>query len=128
MKQHLILSGLLLASLATPAKAQTGDAQFRSVTREQLAVGIRHPPSSMNQERMAGLSKAISDSSAPSAAHDLGIGAAIGAVVGMGAGIVASKRKQSIEVDIGTKPYVLLGTLSGTVLGALVGLVVHFAR
>jgi hypothetical protein len=128
MKQFLILSGLLLASLSSPAKAQTGNAQSRSVTREQLAVGIRGPLSSTNQETMAGLSKALSDSSAPSAAQDLGIGAAIGAVVGIGGGIIASKQKQSVEVDIGTNAYVLLGAVSGAILGALVGLVVHFAR
>ena len=97
MKQLLTLSGLLLASLATPAKAQTGDAQFGSVSREQLAVGIPQSLSSMNQERMAEPSKALSDSSAPSVAHDLGTGAAIGAVVGIGGGIIASKRKQSVE-------------------------------
>ena len=128
MKQLLTLSGLLLASLATPAKAQTGDAQFGSVSREQLAVGIPQSLSSMNQERMAEPSKALSDSSAPSVAHDLGTGAAIGAVVGIGGGIIASKRKQSVEVDIGTTAYVLLGAVSGAVLGALVGLVVHSAR
>jgi hypothetical protein len=128
MKQYLILSGFLLASLTSAAKAQTGSAQSRSVTREQLAVGIRGPLSSTNQERLAGLSKALSDSSAPSAAHDLGIGAAIGAVVGIGGGIIASKRKQSVEVDIGTTAYVLLGAASGAALGALAGLLVHFAR
>ena len=77
---------------------------------------------------MAGPSKALWDSSARSVAHDLGTGAAIGAVVGIGGGVIASKRKQSVEVDIGTTAYVLLGAVSGAVLGALVGLVVHSAR
>jgi hypothetical protein len=128
MKLFLILSGLLLGSFAPPAKAQAADAQSHTVKLDQLSVGIRQPVSKTNHDRMGTLSKALADSSAPSAAHDLGIGAAIGAVVGIGGGIIASKQKQSVEVDIGTTAYVLLGAVSGAVLGALVGLVVHFAR
>jgi hypothetical protein len=79
----------------------------------------------MNQEGMVGVPKGWSDSSARTTARDISIGAAIGAVVGIGGGVIASRKKQSVEVDIGTTAYVLLGAASGAVLGALVGLVVH---
>jgi hypothetical protein len=125
MKTLLFLSIVVLTLSSPPAGAQAGNAPSPTVRLEQLAVGFRQRLSRTNQERMAEISKARSESSTRSAAHDMGIGAGIGTVVGIGAGVVASRRKQSNEVDIGTTAYVLLGAVSGAVLGALAGLVVH---
>jgi hypothetical protein len=135
MKQLLIVPGLILTSFALPATAQSGEIQAPAVRLEQLAVGIR-ATSPTNRDSVLGFFKPVaitsivsesarSDSSGRTAGHDIAIGAAIGGAIGIAAGIVASRRKQSIEVDIGTKAYVLLGFVSGAILGGLMGVLVH---
>lgn len=128
MKQLILLLGIALTWSALPAIAETTSRSSSSVTTEQFALGIRQPRSAPSLEGSVGLSKARAGSSGASAARDIGVGAAIGAVVGIAGGIIASNKKQSVEVDIGRTAYVLIGAASGAILGALVGLIVHSGR
>jgi hypothetical protein len=139
MKQLLNVVGLAMTFFALPATAQSAAIQSPAVRLEQLAVGIR-VPSPTNRDAVVGFlnpvssativrESARSDSSGRSAVQNIAIGAAIGGAIGIAAGALAPPmKKTSSEVDIGRTGYMLLGFVSGAIVGSLVGALAHFGQ
>ena len=138
MKQFLIVLGLAMAFFALPATAQSAAIQSPAVRLEQLAVGIR-VTSPTNRDAVVGFLKPVSsativresarsDSSGRSAIQNIAIGTAIGGAIGIAAGAMAPLPKRSSEVDLGRTGYVLLGFVSGAIVGTLVGALAHFGQ
>ena len=139
MKQFLFLPSLLLTLFVHVAGAQSVDAVSPAVRLDQLSIGVRPPFSRASHEGGETTSTRILPTTVPAEAANpdstrlsqgrhIWSGAAIGALLGTGAGLAFSRREQSIEVDIGTTAYVALGAVCGAIVGALAGWWVYFQR
>jgi hypothetical protein len=136
---HCLLVTIGFAAVATQATAQSVTSPAQPDSHKPTVVGIGPKvgsnrlgvdpaPPEAPTKLIFRQNEIVSDSTGPSAAHDAAIGAAIGGAIGFVGGIIASRKKQSIEVDLGTNGYVLVGVLSGVILGAIGGLLVHVSR
>jgi hypothetical protein len=127
-----------LVIFALPGNAQSVDAHSSKIRSDRIAFEVhdafRNDPSFVRGSVRPGLlatprlQEFLSDSSKHPAARDIVLGAGIGGALGVLGGMIASRRKQSVEVDLGENWYMILGLVSGAVLGAIGGAVFHAAE